>query len=119
MDPRQDGFSWTGTGIVERRGRLNLATSGAIERIRAFIYGKFPLARKRGINDEHPLLESGIVDSMGILEVVGFMEQEFGIQVGDDELTPENFQTIQRLAQFVGSKTGQLNPRFAEQQSSD
>lgn len=94
-----------------------MATSGVLERIRAFIYEKFPLARKRSINDEHPLLESGIVDSMGILEVVGFMEQEFAIQVGDEELTPENFQTIARLAQFVDAKTGQTNTQFAQQQS--
>jgi acyl carrier protein len=75
------------------------------DRIRSFILEKFPLARKRGITDADPLLESGIVDSMGVLELVTFVEQEFGVKVSDEELVPENFQSIRLLAEFVVAKS--------------
>jgi acyl carrier protein len=75
------------------------------ERIRTFLLEKFPLARKRGVTFQDNLLESGILDSLGILDVVAFVEQNFGIILNDDELVPENFQTIERLSAFVQSKT--------------
>lgn len=69
-----------------------------------FILEKFPLARKRGIDNETFLLQSGIVDSLGILELVAFIENEFGITVSDDELMPENFQNIAMMTSFVAGK---------------
>jgi acyl carrier protein len=74
--------------------------------IRKFILDKFPLARKQGIQDSDPLLESGVLDSLGVLDLVNFVEQEYSVHVADDELTPENFQTIDRIAAFVESKSG-------------
>lgn len=73
-------------------------------RIRAFILKAFPPARKRALDDNVLLLESGIIDSLGVLDVVGFLEQEFGIQVLDDELTPENFGSVGLIAAFVRQK---------------
>jgi acyl carrier protein len=73
--------------------------------IRDFILRKFPLARKRGVKESDLLLESGILDSMGVLEVVHFIEEEFRIQISDEELVPENFQSIERLVSFLQSKT--------------
>ncbi len=75
------------------------------ERIRSFVLDKFPLARKRNLKDSDELLESGILDSLGVLDLVSYVEQEFLIGVADDELLPENFQTIDRIAAFVESKT--------------
>ena len=74
--------------------------------IRKFILDKFPLARKQGIQDSDPLLESGVLDSLGVLDLVSFVEQEYSVHVADDELTPENFQTIDRIAAFIESKSG-------------
>ena len=74
------------------------------ERVRAFILERFPLARKRGLKDNDQLLESGILDSLGVLDVVNFVEQEFAITVSDEELVPEYFQTIECLAAFVKQK---------------
>jgi acyl carrier protein len=74
--------------------------------IRTFILEKFPLARKQQIKDSDPLLESGVLDSLGVLDLVSFVEQEFSVHVADDELTPENFQTIDRIAAFIESKSG-------------
>jgi acyl carrier protein len=78
--------------------------NGVSERVRAFILERFPLARKRGPKDNDPLLESGILDSLGVLDVVSFVEQEFVITVSDEELVPENFETIERLASFIRGK---------------
>jgi acyl carrier protein len=74
------------------------------EQIRECIMRQSPLARSRGVRDDEPLLQNGILDSMGILDLVGYLEDEFGIVVEDEELSPDNFQTIQRLAVFVSGK---------------
>jgi acyl carrier protein len=50
------------------------------------------------------LLESGIIDSLGVLDLVAFMEESFAITILDEELSPENFQTIERLASFIERK---------------
>jgi len=76
-------------------------------RIRHFILNQFPLARQRAIGDEDPLLRTGILDSLGILEVVAFIELEFGIMVADEELVPESFESIATMARFVDGKRAQ------------
>lgn len=73
-------------------------------RVRDFILSQFPLARKRAIGDEDALLGQGILDSLGILDVVAFVESEFGITVADEELVPESFESIARIARFVDGK---------------
>jgi acyl carrier protein len=73
--------------------------------IRQFLLKKFPLARKRQLTDSDALLESGILDSQGVLDLVSFLEEHFSISVADDELVPENFQTIRRIAAFVEART--------------
>ena len=81
------------------------AEGGAVnERIRGFILDTFPLARKQNIKDRDNLLDSGIIDSLGMLDVVSFLEREFGIHVDDEELLPENFESIDNLAGFVARK---------------
>jgi acyl carrier protein len=69
--------------------------------IKDFIWQHFPLARTRKIVDTDHLLEKGILDSLGILEVVMFIEHEFHIILNDDELVSENFQSICSIAAFV------------------
>lgn len=78
--------------------------SGAAQRIRNFLETKFPQAKK--VDDRASLLESGVLDSLGILDVVTFLEQEFGLQIVDDELVPENFQSVESLSAFVRDKQG-------------
>lgn len=79
-------------------------TQTAEERIRDFIFKTFPLARKKGIQNSEKWLESGLLDSLGILDLVHFLEAEFRIQVSDDELLPENFQSLDAVAAFVTRK---------------
>ncbi|SRR6266849_6635863 len=86
---------------------MDLTTTGSIEqRIHSFLLEKFPLARKAGIGKDTALLEKGILDSLGILDVVSFLESEFSMVVSDDELVPDNFQTLGTLSAFVLKKTG-------------
>jgi acyl carrier protein len=73
--------------------------------MRQFVLKKFPLARKRQLGNSDALLENGIVDSQGVLELVSFIEKQFSIGVTDDELIPENFQTIDRIVAFIESRT--------------
>jgi acyl carrier protein len=73
--------------------------------IREFILEKFPLARKQQLKDSDALLETGILDSLGVLDLVTFLEQQFSITVADDELVPENFQTVERIVAFVKRRT--------------
>jgi acyl carrier protein len=75
------------------------------DKIRSFVVEKFPAAKKRSLDENVPLLASGIVDSLGMLDLVSFLEESFAIQLSDDELTPENFATIGTLAAFVDRKT--------------
>lgn len=86
---------------------MDLTVSNSIEqRIQAFLLEKFPLARKAGIERDTALLEKGILDSLGILDVVSFLESEFSILISDDDLLPENFQTLSTLSAFVMKKNG-------------
>ena len=83
-----------------------MPTDSIQPRIREFILNQFPLARKRAIGDGDPLLGHGILDSLGILEVVAFVEREFEITVADEELLPESFESIRSIARFVDEKRG-------------
>jgi acyl carrier protein len=76
--------------------------------IRTFVFEKFPAVRKRDVADDTRLLESGVVDSLGILDVVTFLERAFRIKIEDEELLPENFGSIDDLCGFVAAKTAQL-----------
>ena len=53
------------------------------------------------LSDEEPLLGSGIVDSLGIMRLVSYIEEEFEVEVSEEDLVPEHFQTVNRLAAFV------------------
>lgn len=67
-------------------------------------------AQGRGITelaDSDSLIESGIVDSLGIFRLVSFLEETFGVKVGDDEIVNENFQTINDIERFLATKQAQ------------
>lgn len=53
---------------------------------------------------EESLLETGTIDSTGILELIEFLESEFGVHVEDDETVPENLDGIDRIAAYLGRK---------------
>ena len=58
------------------------------------------------LGDQDPLIESGIIDSFGIMSLIAFVEKEFGIHLESDELVPDNFETIAAIGQLVDRKRG-------------
>jgi acyl carrier protein len=73
-------------------------------KVREFIVTNFPLAAKLSVQDEESLMDRGIVDSLGILDIVQFLEREFSIEVTDDDLMPEHFSSIQGITSFTRQK---------------
>jgi acyl carrier protein len=73
-------------------------------RIRAFIVENFLFGDDDGFASNASLMEAGIIDSTGILELVGFLEDEFGITVADDELIPENLDSVDAIGSYLGRK---------------
>ncbi len=73
--------------------------------VRNFITGNFLLDPATVLNDADSLLQLQIVDSTGFLELVNFLETTFTLKVGDDEMVPENLETIDNIVAFVGRKS--------------
>lgn len=76
------------------------------EQVRQFICKNFYVPDPAGLSDTASFLDLGIVDSTGVLEVVAFIEQEFGVTVDDAEIVPENFDSIASLVGYVERKRG-------------
>jgi acyl carrier protein len=56
------------------------------------------------LTDDYPLIERHVVDSLGIFNIVSFIEEEFGVEIEDEELIPGNFGTIKGIATLIESK---------------
>jgi acyl carrier protein len=56
------------------------------------------------LSADYPLLESGVIDSLGLMQIVQFLEDECGVEVADSELLPENFATLAAIESLVESK---------------
>ena len=74
--------------------------------IRQFIIENFLFEEDENLKEETSFLETGIIDSTGILELVAFLEETFGITVEDEELIPENLDSIANVAQYLRKKMG-------------
>ena len=72
--------------------------------IRRFIADRFLFGDDVKLADEDSLLEAGIVDSTGILELINHIEERYAIKVSDDELVPENLDSISGIAAFLCRK---------------
>ncbi len=75
--------------------------------VRQFLIENFLFGRTDDqFSDDESFLESGLVDSMGILTLVTFVQDTFAIPIEDDEIVPENWDSVHRIAAFVASKLG-------------
>lgn len=74
------------------------------QRVRQFIVENFYVADPSELADDASLIQGGWVDSTGMLELIAFLEEEFGIQIADTEMVPENLDGIGRIAAFVDRK---------------
>lgn len=57
------------------------------------------------LNSEDSFLEKGIIDSTGILEIIFFLKEEFEISVGDEEIIPENLDSVNNIVKYINSKS--------------
>jgi acyl carrier protein len=74
--------------------------------IRSFIVTTFLFGQGGDqIGDADSLLDKGVIDSTGVLELVNFIGEKYGIKVADEELTADNFDSIRKLAAFVQRKS--------------
>ncbi len=78
------------------------------ERIRSYIASNFLFnAKDSSLADDASFLDAGIIDSTGVLELVGFLEKTFDVKIADEELLPENLDSINSIARFIeGKKEG-------------
>jgi acyl carrier protein len=76
--------------------------------VRQFIRQNFYLEEGLDLGDDVSLVAGGLVDSTGMLEVIVFIEEKFGIKIGDDEVVPSNLESIGRISAFVTRKQGRV-----------
>jgi len=76
------------------------------EIIRCYIVENFLFGDDSGLEDDTSFLDEGILDSTGALELVGFIEKEFAIIVEDEDVVPDNLDSIQNIVNFLKEKIG-------------
>ena len=74
------------------------------QRLRDFVMKNFYFPKDFRLDETTSFLDRGILDSTGVLELVAFVEDQFGIKVADDELVPANFDSLATLAAFIERK---------------
>jgi len=78
-------------------------------KLRTFIESNFYVPEGDPLPDDGSLLDRGVVDSTGVLELIGFLQDEFGIEVADSEMIPDNLDSIARIEAYVGRKLSVRN----------
>jgi acyl carrier protein len=73
-------------------------------KVREFVVENFLFGDGETLKDDTSFMEEGIIDSTGILELVFFLEETFGFSVEDDELIPDNMDSLQNIARFIDRK---------------
>jgi acyl carrier protein len=76
------------------------------EQIKQYIAENF-LFSSNGFNmdDDESFLEAGVVDSLGVVELVSFVEETYNIEVPDDDIVPDNFDSVDNLAGYISRRT--------------
>lgn len=72
--------------------------------IRNFIVENFLYGKNDGLRDDVSFMKRGLIDSTGILELVAFVEEKYGLSVADEDLIPENFDSINNLSTYIVKK---------------
>ena len=82
-------------------------------KVRAFVVENFLFGNEDGVKDDTSFLDEGIIDSTGILEMVSYLEAEFSISVDDEELIPENLDSIKNVVAYLQKKLSLTEPAEA------
>ena len=81
--------------------------------IRHFIVENYLFGRDNGFGEEESFLDRGILDSTGVMELIAFIEDRFGVKIEDHELLPENLDSLSSLARFIEQKVFRAQPYAA------
>ena len=81
-----------------------------LETIKTYVVENFLFGDDRRIGPATDFLENGILDSTGVLELVGFLEEKYGIRVEDEELVPGNMNSLEKITLYILKKTGKTHP---------
>ena len=80
------------------------------DKVKSFIQDNFLLGDKnKVIKEDESFLQGGIIDSTGVLELVNFIEETYKIKVEDEELIPENLDSIKNLVAYIKRKNGSIS----------
>jgi acyl carrier protein len=90
--------------IADRESTADLAEPEIRDRIRAFVRGSLPNDDGHPIDDDAPLLR-GSLDSLGLMELLTFIEDEFGLAIDPDDIDEQHFGSIRRVATLVAART--------------
>ena len=75
------------------------------DKVRSYILENYLFTEDQSeLNNDDSFLDKGIIDSTGILEVIFFLEEEFGISVEDEEMIPENLDSVNNIVKYINSK---------------
>lgn len=85
-----------------------------VQTIREFVARNYLFGREAGLADEESFLEAGIIDSTGVLELVSFLEERFGIRVENEDLIPDNLDSISKVVRYIGIKLAEGAPAASE-----
>lgn len=90
---------------------MSFATSDITEQVRAFLRDNLLYMRPDYLlQDDSRLLEERIIDSMGVMELIGFLEQQFGITIPDKDVTEANLGSVAAISTYVGRRLGSNVP---------
>ncbi len=76
-----------------------------VNAVRDYIVEHFLFGDGGAFKEDTPFIEEGIIDSTGILELVMFLEETYGIKIEDSELVPQNFDSLANISQYLAGKT--------------
>jgi acyl carrier protein len=77
---------------------------GYLETVKDFVVENFLYGEDSMLKEDTSFLEEGIIDSTGILELIAFLEETYGLTIRDEEYVPENFDTLGNVARFLERK---------------
>ena len=83
-----------------------MRASAVLKKVRKYVVENLLISEdEAGFSDEQSFLETGLIDSTGILEVIFFLENEFDLEIDDEEMVPENLDSVANIGRFVLSKS--------------
>jgi acyl carrier protein len=74
------------------------------QNLRQFVIDNFLFGQAGELKDDDSFLENGIIDSTGVLELIAFLEEQFGLELAESDLTPDNLDSIDKVTRLVESR---------------